>query len=221
MEITDAVTTSRLSGAESGSAALAENFDAFLTLLTTQLRHQDPLEPMDSSEFTNQLVQFTGVEQAIYTNKNLEQLLAMLATNQSSSLVNYRGKMVEVASDAATLEDGAAAWTYDLAATAEATQLLVLDVADRVVRVATGETAAGTHGFAWDGTDNAGQPVPAGSYRLTVSALDAAASPIETSVRTTGRVTRVETAGEQNLLTVGGVKVPLSDVLSVSMAEAN
>ena len=78
MEITDAVTTSRLSGAESGSAALAENFDAFLTLLTTQLRHQDPLEPMDSSEFTNQLVQFTGVEQAIYTNKNLEQLLAML-----------------------------------------------------------------------------------------------------------------------------------------------
>ena len=221
MEITNAIAPSGLSAAESGSAALAENFDAFLTLLTTQLRHQDPLEPMDSSEFTGQLVQFTGVEQAINTNKNLEQLLAMLAADQSSNLVNYLGKTVEVASDAATLEDGAAAWTYDLAATAEATQLLVLDAADRVVRVVTGETAAGTHEFAWDGTDNAGQPLPDGNYRLAVTALDAEAGPIDTSVRTTGRVTTVETVGEQNLLTVGGTKVPLSDVLSVSMAEAD
>ena len=203
------------------SVSLAKNFDMFLKLLTTQLQHQDPLEPMDSTEFTNQLVQFSGVEQAISTNSNLEELIAMSAAGQSSNLVNYLGKSVDVATNAATLRDGAATWTYELTANAETTRLLVLDSSERVVRITQGKTVAGAHEFVWDGTNDAGQLLPDGRYTLTVSARDADAEQIAASVTTHGVVTAIETVNHENLLTVGGVKVPLSDVLSVSMAEAN
>ncbi len=203
------------------SASLTENFDMFLKLLTTELQHQDPLEPMDSNEFTNQLVQFSGVEQAIATNTNLEKLIAMFAVGQSSSLVNYLGKSVEVASNAASLRNGAATWTYELSANTDTTRLMVLDANQQVVRIIDGKTVAGTHDFVWDGTDKAGQPLPEGTYTLTVSARDANAERVDASVTTRGTVTAIESVNDQNLLTVGGVKVPLSDVLSVSMAEPN
>ena len=203
------------------SVSLAKNFDMFLKLLTTQLQHQDPLEPMDSTEFTNQLVQFSGVEQAISTNSNLKELIAMSAAGQSSNLVNYLGKSVDVATNAATLRDGAATWTYELTANAETTRLLVLDSSERVVRITEGKTVAGAHEFVWDGVNDAGQPLPDGRYTLTVSARDTDAEQIAASVTTHGVVTAIETVNDENLLTVGGVKVPLSDVLSVSMAEAN
>ncbi len=203
------------------NATLTKNFDMFLKLLTTELQHQDPLEPMDSNEFTNQLVQFSGVEQAISTNTKLEELIAMTAASQSSNLVNYLGKSVDVASNTAALRDGAATCTYELSANTETTRLLVLDANQRVVRVTDGKTVAGAHEFVWDGTDDAGRSVPDGSYTLTVSARDANAEQIAASVTTRGVVTAIESANGQNLLTVGGIKVPLSDVLSVSMAEAN
>ncbi len=203
------------------SVSLAKNFDMFLKLLTTQLQHQDPLEPMDSTEFTNQLVQFSGVEQAISTNSNLEELIAMSAAGQSSNLVNYLGKSVDVATNAATLRDGAATWTYELTANAETTRLLVLDSSERVVRITEGKTVAGAHEFVWDGTDDAGRPLPDGRYTLTVSARDTDAEQIAASVTTHGVVTAIESVNDENLLTVGGVKVPLSDILSVRMTEAN
>ncbi len=221
MEINNTAAAGSGSTTAAASVSLAKNFDMFLKLLTTELQHQDPLEPMDSTEFTNQLVQFSGVEQAISTNSNLEELIAMSAAGQSSNLVNYLGKSVDVANNAATLRDGAATWTYKLAANAETTRLLVLDASERVVRIAEGKTVAGAHEFAWDGINDAGQPLPDGNYTLTVSARDTNAEQIAASVTTHGVVTAIESVNDENLLTVGGVKVPLSDVLSVSMAEAN
>ena len=221
MEINNTAAAGSGSTTGAASVSLAKNFDMFLKLLTTELQHQDPLEPMDSNEFTNQLVQFSNVEQSINTNTNLEKLIAMAAAGQSSNLVNYLCKTVDVASNATTLGDGAASWTYELSANTDTTRLLVLDANDQVVRIIDGKTVAGTHKLVWDGTGDAGQVLPDGTYRLTVSARDADARQVDASVTTRGLVTAVETVNDQNLLTVGGTKVPLSDVLSVSIAEAN
>ena len=76
-------------GAAASQASLADNFDTFLTILTAQIQNQDPLEPMDSSKFTDQLVQFSGVEQQIKSNKQLEQLLAATNTNAGAALSGY------------------------------------------------------------------------------------------------------------------------------------
>ena len=93
------------------SAALDTNFNTFLTLLTTQLRHQDPLNPLESNEFTQQLVQFSGVEQSIQTNRQLESLLAVASATSSSQAVSYIGKEVDAVSNVAELKDGEAAST--------------------------------------------------------------------------------------------------------------
>ena len=70
---------------------LANNLDNFLTILTTQLQYQDPLSPMETSEFTNQLVMFTGVEQQVQQNQNLEKLIALQSNNLAISAVTYIG----------------------------------------------------------------------------------------------------------------------------------
>ena len=89
------VNTTQTSAANNAASALAGNFEMFLQLLTTQLKNQDPTSPMDPSEFTQQLVQFSQVEQQININKNLEAMMAMLKTSQASSNLNYIGKVVD------------------------------------------------------------------------------------------------------------------------------
>ena len=98
---------------ETGNVAqksLAQNFDNFLKLLTMQLTHQDPTQPMDANEFTQELVQFATVEQAISENKKLEQLVGLLQTSQSVAAINYIGKKVEAEGNKADLNGGAATW---------------------------------------------------------------------------------------------------------------
>ncbi len=96
--------------ADRTASRLADDFDNFLTLLTAQLQAQDPLDPMDSSEFTQQLVQFTAVEQQIQSNKNLENIAALVAFNGMTSAVSFLGKDVTVNQDVANLQGGNAVW---------------------------------------------------------------------------------------------------------------
>src|SRR3546814_14925611 len=101
---TDASASS--SAASSAATSLAGDFNTFLTLLTTQLKNQDPTSPMDSNEFTQQLVQFSQVEQQIDMNKNLETMISLMQSQQNSSNLNYVGKVVDVASADAPLTQG-------------------------------------------------------------------------------------------------------------------
>src|SRR3546814_15982085 len=110
---TDAAASS--SAASSAATSLAGDFNTFLTLLTTQLKNQDPTSPMDSNEFTQQLVQFSQVEQQIDMNKNLETMISLLQSQQSSSNLKYVGKVVDVDSADATLPQGnTTKWSYEL-----------------------------------------------------------------------------------------------------------
>ena len=114
----DAVSTSTAtSRIGSGTTALASNFETFLTLLTTQMKNQDPLSPLDSNEFTAQLTQMAGVEQQLLTNDLLTSLLAAQSAGGLDNASNYIGKQVTAAWTATEYNDGKATWAYDWART--------------------------------------------------------------------------------------------------------
>ncbi len=180
---------------DSGSGAsqsLAETFDTFLALLTTQLQNQDPLDPMESEQFTEQLVQFTGVEQAIATNDKLDQLLGLQADNQLNSAVSYIGKTAEFVSDKLLLSNGTAKISYGLESSAAQTTINIVDASGRVVRTVNGETGADRHEFIWDGLDGNGSELPDGVYNFSVTAVTADDETIDTVTAATGKVTGVE-----------------------------
>ena len=129
-----AVTTATTATAKTDAArtSLATNFDTFLTLLTAQLKNQDPLSPMDSSQFTQQLTQMTGVQQQLLTNDLLTSLLAGQQSNLGGAS-NYIGKDVTAVWAADKLTDGKANWSYELATDATSAKLDVLDSTGKVV----------------------------------------------------------------------------------------
>lgn len=204
------------SAAVNAGVALAKNFDNFLSLLTAQLRNQDPLSPIDSTDFTQQLVQFTGVEQSIATNRNLERLLGHFEANQAASLVGYIGKTVEANGQTTAFANGSARWSYELPRNSAATVVTITDLAGRKVFEALGEKTQGTHGFVWDGRDRSGNTVPEGFYTMSVSALDAVGNPVQASTRINGTVTGLEQADGQSFLLIGDLRVRLADIRLVN-----
>ncbi|MCR6629273.1 MAG: hypothetical protein NVV74_04020 [Magnetospirillum sp.] len=192
----DTQTAKSLTSAKS----LAQNFDTFLTMLTTQLKHQDPLSPMDSTQFTNQLVQFAGVEQQINANSNLEKLISATSLNTRSQAVNYIGQVIEADTDLVPLQgakdtesnaiqlvDGKATFKYVLSSAANTTQLKIKDADGNVVRTLLGSTGAGSHEITWDGTDSSGTALPAGSYTVEGVATNSAGNPVTVKTYTTTR----------------------------------
>ena len=203
------------SAAMTAGAGLADNFETFLLLLTKQLQHQDPLSPLDTAEFTSQLAMFTGVEQAIATNRNLELLLGLLQSNLWASAVNYLGKTVGAPGDLALLTEGHAEWSYTLAANAASTAITIFNEAGETVFSGAGETAAGEHGFVWDGLDNTGALQPDGAYRIEISADDADGNAIAMTIWMSGEVTAMEMVDGLPMLVVGSMLLPLSEVTTV------
>src|SRR4051812_1112732 len=137
-------------------AQLSSNFDTFLQLLTTQLKNQDPTSPMDSNQFTQQLVQFSQVEQQIATNTNLKTLISQGTTQAGIFAGSYLGRKVSVANGNASLNDGVADWTYNLATSASTAALSVSDANGRIVFSQAGAIGAGAHAFSWNGKDGNG-----------------------------------------------------------------
>ena len=204
------------SAATTAGTRLAENFDTFLTLLTAQLKNQDPLSPMDSTQFTQQLVQFSQVEQQITQNQNLEKLIGLTSSRTSADAVAYLGKTLTFTDGSGPLIGGTAKWTYDLDGQSSATALTVTDSRGRVVYAAPGETGNGAHEFTWNGKDSAGNQLPDGYYALNVRALLANGNPVASSVKSSGVVTEVDLSGSEPLLMIGPMTVPLSFATLVS-----
>lgn len=208
---------------QAGSSAtkLADDFDTFLRLLTTQLQNQDPLEPLDSNEFTQQLVQFTGVEQAIATNQNLETLVALLVNQSETALVGYLGKTVTVATDQ-NVFDGSnpVKWSYDLGAISAETTLTIKDAAGTVVAEFPGNTSAGLHEFEWDGLNSNGQPVDEGTYSLSVEANSTEGAKIGHQIYIKDVVDGLERRHDGTFLSLGGALISVGQVVAVSTPEA-
>ena len=213
------VSVAEASQAAKASTKLTDNFETFLTLLTTQLQNQDPLEPMDPSEFTNQLVQFTEVEQSIAANKKLEQLVSLATQNELSGAVSFIGKQVEAKESRSILKDGQANWKYELDESAEDVTLRVLDSSNVAVFKSNGEKDIGPNKFQWDGKDKEGNQLPNGIYTLLVTATDKRGNTINSSTNMISSVDGVFTKDGTNMLDVGGISIPLDQVISVNRKE--
>lgn len=206
------------SKAQIDSTKLAEDFDTFLLLLTTQLENQDPTEPLDTNEFTNQLVQFSSVEQAIQTNDLLEDLVGLEGSNSLSSAVNYVGRFVDAEGNAGQLVGGMGTFAYELDAAASGTQIIITDTGGRAVFRGEAPSEAGRHRVTWDSINSfTGEQEPDGTYNIYVNPVDREGNPLEGKFRTftTGPVTGAEVIDGNVILNVAGTNVPISDVVSI------
>ncbi len=206
-----------------GSVALFDNFETFLTLLTTQMRNQDPLSPLDSNEFTAQLTQMAGVEQQLLTNDLLTSLVAAQAGGGLDNASNYIGKNVTAAWTATSLEDGKATWSYELAEDAEDVTLQVVNSVGTVVwEGAAPDKSSGIHSFTWEGQLKGGDVADDGGvYTLKVAATNEAGGKIDSQALIQGRVTGVEMYDGQPYLVIGESILPLSTVISLNEIKAD
>ncbi len=206
---------SRNNNAQQSRVSFGDDFDDFLTLLTTQLQNQDPLEPTDTTEFTNQLVLFAGVEQDISQNDNLEKLIGLETSNQAVGALGYIGNEVQAEGNIFVLEEGGtAALGYSLADTAQNAAITIFDPAGNVAFVGQVDTEFGEHTFVWDGKGANGQPVPPGAYTFQVNAVNAEEQPITVKLSTRNAIDGVESDDSGTFLTSGILSIPLDKVFA-------
>ncbi len=202
---------------KTASQNLSADMNTFLTLLTTQLKYQDPLDPMDTAEFTNQLVQYSSVEQAIQTNEKLDSLLSMNIANLGAQAVSYIGKVAQVLGNVMPLEGGKAKATYTLDKNVVSTTIVVKDMNGNIVYSEQGKVTSGTHEFTWDGKDSNGNQLEDGAYKIEVSTKVASGETAASVVTTVfGRVTGVASDSSGVYVGLGdAVTAGLGDILTV------
>ena len=195
-------------------ASIAGNFDTFLQLLTTQLKNQNPLDPLDTNQFTQQLVEFSGVEQQLKTNDFLSSLVQANANTTNSNAVNYIGKTVTASGVRAELVNNKAQWNFSISDASTVT-VNIKDANGNTVYTEQGTMQAGSGTFTWDGKDNQGNTKPAGTYSISMQAVTAEGKSINVSTETTGTVTGVDFTGTEPVLLVGNSRLNISGVTSV------
>ena len=203
------------------SGKLADDFSQFLTLLTIQLQNQDPLSPMDTTEFTNQLVAFSGVEQQINTNQKLDALVAMQLGDALSGAQSYVGKNVSYVSSEFEFTGVPTNIKYSMPLAAESSKIDILDEAGEVVYTINGEKTAGPHDFTWNGTTRTGAKAAGGTYEFRVTAFDENDEKIEVTSVVNGKVRGTEVQNGQVFLLVGERAVGLDTVINTSTTNIN
>jgi len=219
----DAVSSNNAAGrVNAGGQMLASNFQTFLSLLTTQLKNQDPLSPVDSNEFTAQLTQMAGVEQQLLTNDLLTGLLKAQQGDGLTGAAQYIGKDATAVWAATRFEDGEANWSYELAADATDATLQVLDASGKVVWSGPApEKTNGMHDFKWDGkTTGGGQVDDGGVYTLKVVAKDGAGKAVDSQLLIPGRVTGVEMYDNTPFVIIGNSIMPVSSLIALEEQKA-
>ncbi len=191
------------SSSSSATVGIADNFNTFLTLLTTQLKNQNPLDPLNTNQFTQQLVMFAQVEQQMKGNDQLKSLVALQQTAQSTTALNYVGATVVVDGAATALANGKATW--NLTAGKPATGTVTIKASNGQT-VYSGNIAlnAGTQSYAWNGYGNNGVKWPDGNYTIGVTAADASKQPVTVSTEAEGTVDSVDLTQTPPVLSVNG-----------------
>lgn len=199
------------------SIKLAEDFSQFLTLLTTQLQNQDPLSPMDSTEFTNQLVQFSQVEQSINTNQKLDDLLSLQLGSISSVALGYVGMDISYISAEMNYNGSKPVdINYSLSSNATTVKINIYNEQGQVVRTIDAPKTVGAQKVTWDGKDNNGNAAPEGTYSLKIDALDKDNAAMKVSSVVSGNVRGIELQNGVVYLLVGERAVSLGSVIQAS-----
>jgi flagellar basal-body rod modification protein FlgD len=193
---------------------IASNFTTFLQLLTTQLQNQDPLSPMDTNQFTQQLVEFAGVEQQMQTNSTLTTLVSLQQSAQTTQALSLVGANVVVNGTTSQLANGQASWSLNSTQPATAT-ITITAPSGQTAYTATGTVNSGSQTFNWNGVGNDGTTWPAGNYTLTATAVNASgvSTPITTQVE--GQVSSVDLTQTPPALTIGGQIYTINDIQQI------
>lgn len=208
--------TATASEAATSRTRLSDNYDTFLVLLTAQLQNQDPLAPMDSTQFTQQLVQFSQVEQQIRTNEQLEGLAGQYQAAAAGAALSYLGKDAIIEADETYLAGGAANWAYRLPEAADTLTVQVKDMQGRVVyETNTAARGSGEHLFTWDGKKTNGETAADGVYQISISAQNAAGTAITPTVSVRETIMGVDFSGTTPVVITPSGTRELSTIRSV------
>ena len=190
----------------------------FLRLLVAQLSAQDPLNPMDSTEFTAQLAQFSALEQMTNVNKTLEELVAAQQAMGNSSMISLIGKLVDIPGNSFEHTQGETTnLTYTLGGEAGSTKIEIYNSAGGLVNTLNGPGAEGSNLTTWNGLDSQGNPVTSGFYTFKIQATDASGKPVTAETFTTGLVTDVLFEEGGAFAVVNGQKLPAEQITRVSI----
>jgi flagellar basal-body rod modification protein FlgD len=210
---TSGTTATAVTGASS-IGNIAGNFDEFLQLLTTQLQNQDPLSPLDTNQFTQQLVMFASVEQQINMNTSLSTLISLQQTAQATSALSFLGATVVVGGNTAQLANGQATWNYSVSSPATAT-INVSNASGQLVYSTTQAVQPGTQTFVWNGNNSVGNAQPAGTYTVSITATGANGQSVPVTTQVEGVVSGVNVSANPPTLTINGQAYPLNQITQV------
>jgi flagellar basal-body rod modification protein FlgD len=212
---TSGSTSSSSTGTTSSTstATLAGNFQTFLTLLTTQLQNQNPLDPLDTNQFTAQLVQFASVEQQLKQNDQLTSLINLEKTASSTQALVFVGQNVAVDGSTATF-NGSATWNFNAPANSTAT-VTISNSAGQTAYTGDFSVASGNSSFVWDGKGNDGAQWPAGDYKMTVTGKDSSGNSVAIATEVQGVVDSVDLTANPALLSIGGKNYTVDQVKRV------
>jgi flagellar basal-body rod modification protein FlgD len=194
---------------------LASNFDQFLTLLTTQLKNQNPLDPLDTNQFTQQLVQFASVEQQIKQNATLTALLTASKAGTNTNALGFVGMEVSADGAGTQLAGGSARWKLTAPRSAAQAVISIKNASGAEVFQQTKSLSAGSQDYVWSGRTSSGATAPDGTYTISVTAKDVSGVGLTVSSEITGVVDAVDLSGETPVLSIGTVRVPIDKVKSL------
>jgi flagellar basal-body rod modification protein FlgD len=197
------------------SQQIAGNFQSFLQLLTTQLQNQNPLDPLDTNQFTQQLVEFAGVQQQLNTNDSLATLVSLQQATQSSEALSYVGKTATVSGNTATMSNSQAVWALSVP-TASNVDISIASSTGQTVYTGTYNVSAGNNQpFEWNGMGSDGTQYPDGNYTLSATAKDSGGNTVAVTTSVGGVVSSVNLTQSPPLLTIGGQTYTMSQIQSI------
>lgn len=201
----------------SASQQLSGNFDEFLQLLTTQLQNQDPLSPLDTNSFTQELVEFSSVEQQITMNTNMQTLISLQQATATTSALQLVGSTVTVSGNSASLSSATnspATWSLNASGSGTA-NITITSSSGQTAYTGTTSLNAGTQTYSWNGKGNNGVSWPDGNYTIAITATGANGQAVTVSTQVQGVVSAVDMSASPPTLTVSGQTVPISSIQSV------
>ena len=207
-------TSSATSTAPANNTEIASNFTTFLQLLTTQLQNQDPLSPMDTNQFTQQLVEFAGVEQQMKTNDTLSTLVSLQQSSQTTQALALVGATVVVNGSTAQLANNQATWSLNSTQPATAT-ITIASSTGQTAYTGTVTVNSGSQTFTWNGQGNDGTLWPPGNYTLTATGTSAGGQSTAISTQIQGKVSSVDLTKTPPVLSVGGQNYTMTQIQQI------
>jgi flagellar basal-body rod modification protein FlgD len=207
--------SSNSSLSSTSGATLAGNFQTFLQMLTTQLQNQNPLDPLDTNQFTQQLVQFASVEQQLKTNDQLGSLVALQQSTQATQALTFVGKTAVVDGSTTALTNSSATWVLNVPSTGTMDVNITNSNGQTVYSGSYPVSAGKDQAFNWNGQGNDGSQLPAGKYTMTATMPDSSGTAVGVSTQIQGAVDSVDLTQSPPLLSIGGQTYTINQIKKV------